>query len=89
VLGIFPDRLYSQDEVELHSGDCLVLYTDGVTEARNSDGEEFGEERLQELLILGHRLHATELRDRVMSAVKEFSEGQSHDDATLMVLTVD
>lgn len=89
VLGIFPDRLYSQDEVELRSGDCVVLYTDGVTEARNAAGEEFGEERLQELLTLGHRLHATELRDRVMNAVREFSDGQQYDDATLLVLTVD
>jgi phosphoserine phosphatase RsbU/P len=89
VLGIFPDRLYSQDEVELRRGDCLVLYTDGVTEACNAQGEEFGEARLQELLILGHRLHATELRDRIMSAVQEFSAGQADDDATLMVLTVD
>ena len=89
VLGIFPDRLYSQDEIELRRGDCLALYTDGVTEARNADGKEFGEERLQELLTLGQKLHATELRDRIMAAVKEFSAGHAHDDATLMILTVE
>jgi len=89
VLGIFPDRIYSQDEIDLEHGDCLVLYTDGVTEALNSDGEEFGEQRLQELLTLGYGLHATELRDRVMSAVNDFTGGRTQDDATLMVLTLD
>jgi phosphoserine phosphatase RsbU/P len=89
VLGIFPDRIYSQDEIDLEHGDCLVLYTDGVTEALNSEGEEFGEQRLQELLTLGYGLHATELRDRVMSAVNDFTGGRTQDDATLMVLTLD
>ena len=89
VLGIFPDRMYSQEQIELKSGDCLALYTDGVTEARDHAGREFGEERLEELLVLGNRLHATELRDRVISAVKEFSGDRAEDDATLMVLTVD
>jgi len=60
VLGIFPDRLYMQDEIELRAGDCLVLFTDGVTEARNAEGKEFGEERLQDLLAVGQKLHATE-----------------------------
>ena len=89
VLGIFPDRIYSQDEIDLEHGDCLVLYTDGVTEALNNEGEEFGEQRLQELLSLGYGLHATELRDRVMSAVNDFTGGRTQDDATLMVLTLD
>lgn len=89
VLGVFPDRLYLQDEIELRAGDSLVLFTDGVTEARNSEGKEFGEERLKDLLIVGQRLHATQLRDRIMAAVSEFSAGIVDDDATLMVLTVD
>ncbi len=89
VLGIFPDRFYMQDEIELRAGDCLVLFTDGVTEARNAEGKEFGEGRLQDLLAVGHKLHATELRDRIMAAVREFSAGIVDDDATLMVLTVD
>ncbi|HEV7475000.1 MAG TPA: SpoIIE family protein phosphatase [Pyrinomonadaceae bacterium] len=89
VLGIFPDRLYAQDEIGLQSGDCVVLYTDGITEASDAEGQEFGEERLMELLMVGHKLHATELRDRVMSAVNEFSAGHADDDATLMVLTVE
>lgn len=93
VLGIFPDRPYAQGEIDLRSGDCLVLFTDGVTEARNASGLEFGEDRLEELLtntLTGdHRLRAGDLRDRIMGAVNEFSDGEVYDDATLMVIRVD
>ena len=89
VLGVFPDHFYFQADVDLQSGDCLVLFTDGVTEARNASGREFGEDRLQELLTSGHQLRAAELRDRIMAEVNEFSEGEVYDDATLMVIRVD
>lgn len=88
VLGIFPDRRYAQGEIDLMRGDCLVLFTDGVTEARNASGREFGEDRLQELLTDGHEVRADKLRDRIMGAVNEFSNGEVYDDATLMVVRV-
>ncbi len=89
VLGIFAEWKYEQGEIELRSGDRLLLYTDGVTEARNSDGEEFGEERLLEVLAAHRRLSATRLQERIMAAVTEFSGGHFHDDATLMVMAVE
>lgn len=89
VLGVFPDQNYQQHEVQLRSGDCVVLYTDGVTEASNATGEEFGEDRLQELLISGQKLHAAEMREKIMTAVTEFSNGNFDDDVTLMVLRVE
>jgi len=89
VLGIFPNHRYVQEEVELISGDRLVLFTDGVTEARNSSDKEFGELRLQEILREGRKLRAGELRDRIMETVSGFSGGFVHDDAALMVLTVE
>jgi len=89
VLGVFPDGHYLQGEIELNSGDCIVFFTDGVTEARDASGEEFGEERLQELITVGGQFSARELRDLIMAAVGEFSEGPVQDDATLMVLKVD
>ncbi len=93
VLGIFPDRPYAQSELELRRGDCLVLFTDGVTEARNAGGREFGEEHL-EALVTGlltdePQLRAGDLRDRIMGAVDEFSDGEVYDDATLMVVKVE
>ena len=65
-----------------------MFFTDGVTEARNDAGEEFGEERLRAVLTSGRRLHAYELRERIMSTVNEFSGGNVEDDMTLIVLTV-
>ena len=93
VLGIFPDRPYAQGEINLMRGDCLALFTDGVTEARNASFREFGEDRLEELLIElatgNSKLRAAELRDRIMEAVNEFSSGEAYDDATLMVVRVE
>ncbi len=97
VLGIFPEGRYTQGEIDLRPGDCLVLFTDGVTEARNASGREFGEDRLEELLTnllaklptTAHQLRAADLRDQIMGAVNEFSDGEVYDDATLMVVRVD
>ena len=92
VLGIFPDRRYREGHIQLRSGDCLVLFTDGVTEARSICGREFGEDRLEELLtglLSSGEFRAAGLRDRIMAAVNEFSEGEVYDDATLMVVKVD
>ncbi len=50
VLGPFPQCCYEQSEVEIRPGDRVVLFTDGITEARNEAGEEFGEERLIRLV---------------------------------------
>lgn len=85
VLGVFPAEYYSHSEVQLLPGDALVLFTDGVTEVRNAEGEEFGETRLQQLLT-NERLCAAELREKVMSAVTEFGAGNFDDDVTLLVL---
>ncbi len=48
VIGAFADRLTRSAKIKFYSGDKLLLFTDGVTEARNASGEEFGEQRLQE-----------------------------------------
>ena len=89
VLGVFQDQAYELQEMELRSGDCLALFTDGVTEACDGSGEEFGEERLQELLMKGAHLTAAELRERIIAAVTEFGNGNFCDDVTLMVLKID
>src|SRR5678815_523101 len=73
VLGVFSDRRYFEGELDLQSGDCLVLFTDGVTEAQNASGDEFGEDRMRDLLTRSYQLPAPELRDRIMGEVDEFS----------------
>jgi len=87
-LGIFPEWRYEAGEVQLYAGDRLVLFTDGVTEAMTSQGEEFGEERLLALMTAGPELGAAELQQKILQAVTEFSAGDLQDDATLIVVAV-
>ena len=89
VLGIFPDGNYEQGEVELGSGDSVLLFTDGVTEVRNAAEEEFGEERLIGLLAQNREFSAAEVQKRLLEAVTEFSQGNFQDDATLVVMSVE
>jgi FixJ family two-component response regulator len=88
VLGPFPEWSFTQGEVELRAGDRVLLFTDGITELRDSQGEEFSEERLISLLIENRELDAVRLQAMVMTSVAEFSGGDFQDDATLIVLAV-
>ena len=89
VIGAFCDSEYTQREIQFHEGDKLLLFTDGVTEARNESGEEFGEERLEECMrsYLGH--NAAELRTIILNEVARFCAGDFDDDAALMVIIAD
>ena len=89
VLGVFPDWEYREEHVDLEPGDRLVLFTDGITEIANATGEEFGEERLMELLRANRALDAEAIEKRVMAAIAEFSGGNFQDDATLIVTAVE
>ena len=86
VLGPFPSWSYNHEEIALQTGDRLLLFTDGVTELRSSAGDEFGEERLIDLLIEKRELDADALRDSIVEAVVSFGGGEFQDDATLLVL---
>ena len=85
VLGLFADWECSVGEVQLAPGDTLVLYTDGVTEAANPDGEEFGERRLTEVLRGNDQAPVRSLLDGVVTAVRQFDGGEQTDDITLVV----
>jgi len=89
VLGVFPDWPYKEEHIDLEPGDRLVLFTDGITEIENANGEDFGEERLIEVLKANRHLSAEEMQRRVMAAISEFSEGNFKDDATLIVTAVE
>lgn len=88
VLGVFPSQDFSTGTAQLEPGDRVILFTDGVTEACNTEGEEFGETRLLSFLEENRALSAEGLQERILGAVAEFSSGRWHDDATLMVLSV-
>jgi phosphoserine phosphatase RsbU/P len=88
VLGVFANQTFKSDVTQLQSGDRLVLYTDGVTEACNSDDEEFGEDRLLRVLQENATQPAVELQKKILQSVAEFSHGAWQDDATLLVIAV-
>ena len=89
VLGVFQDAVYSQDRLSMTNGDRLVLFTDGITEARSVDDEEFGEDRLVALATEHRACSAPALQARVTAAVSAFSGGRFQDDATLIVLAAE
>jgi serine phosphatase RsbU (regulator of sigma subunit) len=85
VLGLFEDLKIEISQVTLAPGDTLVLYTDGVTEAANEEGEEFGDLRLVDALRGKSGLSAPELLQAVFDAVERFSPGEQQDDITLII----
>ena len=86
-LGVMPELPYQQQTVTLAPGDLAFLYTDGVTEAMDADGEEFGVERLQEVFASNPPRDAQEANEAVFAAVSEFAgETPQSDDITCLAL---
>ncbi len=87
-LGIYPETTYTDAQVQLESGDRLIMYTDGVTEAANVNNQELGEPGL---IVLGRNslaLNAAELLETITSEVSAFNHGSFQDDFTLVVVAV-
>jgi phosphoserine phosphatase RsbU/P len=89
VLGIFPNAQYQDRRYALKSSDCLLLTTDGVTEAANEADEEFGAARLTASARAARTQGANAIRTRILEDVSRFCHGNFHDDASLIVVTVD
>ena len=86
-VGMFETAPYSGDETALSPGDTLVLYSDGVTEAHNVAGEEFGEARLVTVLERYSRGSAAIVLEQIINAVKDFARGaEQYDDVTALVV---
>jgi len=85
VVGLFPKWESPIEEVQLHSGDLLTVCSDGVTEAPNPQGEEYGEVRLVELIRENRGLPVNELLAVIQAKVQEFSGATQADDITLIV----
>jgi sigma-B regulation protein RsbU (phosphoserine phosphatase) len=89
VIGAFDECRYEQETIALQSGDILIAYTDGVSEAFNGAGEEFGEARLREMASVSAHLSAQELTDRIIDEVRDWSgDTPQFDDLTLVVMKV-
>ena len=86
---MFPDMGYEEATVELHPGDVLLAFTDGVPEAHNSESEEFGEERLQQLLRQTAHLSINEISARISAEMKNWiGDAEQYDDLTFIVMKV-
>jgi sigma-B regulation protein RsbU (phosphoserine phosphatase) len=77
------------DSVDLLAGDVLVFYTDGVTEAENRSGEEFGMERLSATVRRGSSLSAEDLMINIYNAAADFCGDDFNDDVTILVVKCD
>jgi sigma-B regulation protein RsbU (phosphoserine phosphatase) len=86
ILGILPMAKYQESRAAFQPGDVLVLFSDGVTEAANPRGEEFGEQRLAELVASLHGRPSAEIVEAVHAAVGSYTEGApAADDITVVV----
>ncbi|HVP56263.1 MAG TPA: SpoIIE family protein phosphatase [Candidatus Eisenbacteria bacterium] len=86
VLGLLSQRAGGAERIRLHAGDSLALFTDGITEAADESGEEFGAERLR-LMLEGDK----ELQERhaqILQTVRGHAKGKLADDATLVLVSV-
>lgn len=87
ILGLFPHAVYEEETVQLEDGDTLVVFSDGVTEALNVAGEEFGEERLLHCISEHCGCAPDVLLDRMLATVRSFAAGAvQSDDVTALVL---
>ena len=85
ILGLFSDPILDEQTVKLEPGSLLVLYTDGVTEASDRTGEQFGRERLQAVLRTSAPASAQEACEAVYAAVRAHRGDQVVDDDALLV----
>lgn len=87
ILG-FNGSEYIAETIQLRAGDRLVFYTDGVTENRNAQGEEFGIPRFIEMAALHSTLSAKELKQKLLDSSRRHGDGRFEDDATIIVVSI-
>ncbi len=88
VLGFMLGDGFRSERIALAPGDRLLLYTDGVTEAANGDGEEFGTERLEELMVSDPDQSLSDRYSQIMKSVRTHAADKLADDATLLLIAM-
>ena len=87
VVGIFPETAYDQESLRLLAGDLIVAYTDGLSECVGIDGEEFGEERLIQLVRENRDMSAEEMKEKIIGSIMAWkSTEEQADDITLIIV---
>jgi sigma-B regulation protein RsbU (phosphoserine phosphatase) len=89
-LGLLEDAVPDQaeDVIELHPGDRLVLYTDGITESFNSSDEQFGLARLQQVMLEHRGSALPEVKDAILDRVQNWRNGPADDDSSLVLVEI-
>ena len=88
-LGAFENLEYEARPISLSSEDIIVFYTDGVTEAKDENEEEFGTKRLKQVINDSYHLSASEIQNNIYQAVKDFTDSKPKaDDLTMIVIKV-
>jgi phosphoserine phosphatase RsbU/P len=87
-VGMFPNFTYEESLVQLDPGDLVLAYTDGVIEAVNPAGEEWGVEGLRRAAMESKTHNADDMVEAIFASMDEFSRGRQTDDATVIVLRV-
>lgn len=86
-IGILSEQNYPEETFQLSSGDLLVMYTDGITEAKAENGEMFGMDRLKRIIEENSSLSAHDLFAKIAAAIRKFiGQAPPFDDMTLMVI---
>lgn len=86
LLGAFEDVLYDEKEILIGPKDHLIIYSDGVCEAMNETFEEFGEEKLLEIIVRNGDMHPNELEEKITSAIKMHTKESPQSDDMTMIL---
>ena len=86
---LFPGVAYECGSVDLGDSDVLVVYSDGITEAAGLDDEEFGSDRLTEVVKGCRDKSIREIREAILRAVEQWAGTELQDDMTLVVVKVD
>ena len=87
-VGLFPNENYQEGAIHLNSGDMILAYTDGVTEATDPDGGEWGEEGVRQAAVASATRNADQIVHAIFSSMDAFSRGCQSDDATVVALHV-
>jgi sigma-B regulation protein RsbU (phosphoserine phosphatase) len=89
VLGLSPDWQFHDRGMQLSRGDRLLLYTDGLSEAADEEGNEFGEERIRDALVAAAPARGSQVLDRIVADASSHCGGQFADDVTCLLLSLD
>ena len=89
MLGFSSDVEYEEGTIRIDRGDRLALFTDGITEAANASGDEYGDNRIESILRMSLAETASVLANRVITDAAGFCGGQFNDDVTMIVVTAE